>query len=243
MREILALLLVCLLGTAGAGASEFEDANRLFHEGKFADAERAYNRSLAKDGDSAATHHNLGKVREALADPAGAMLEWERALRLDPSHSPAQEALQIARNNFGSKVEAIPWWLRLQPAFTRNRERWLLALCAWTAAFASFAALFQPRSRHFSTGVALLAVLATCWSGAWLWRALQETNVALIRDRSVALRSAPADPARTLDTLPLGSRVCILDASGGWSRVKIAAGETGWIPMQSLERISPAQQR
>jgi len=37
--------------------------------------------------------------------------------------------------------------------------------------------------------------------------------------------------------------VSILDASGGWSRIKIAGGETGWIPAQSLERVSPAQER
>jgi len=243
LREILALLLLCLLGTSGAFASEFEEGNRLFHAGKFADAEQAYRRSLAKDGDSAATHHNLGKVREALADPSGAMLEWERALRLEPGHIQAREALQLSRNNFGSKVEKTPWWLKLQPSFTRNRERWLLALCAWIAVLAGFVALFQPRSRHVSTGLALFAVLATCVSGAWLWRALEEANVAVIRDRSVTLRSAPADPARSVDALPLGSRVSILDASGGWSRVKIAGGETGWIPAQSLERVSPAQER
>ena len=59
--------------------------------------------------------------------------------------------------------------------------------------------------------------------------------------RSLALFGpllAPADPARLLDTLPAGSRVRVLDASGGWNRVLAPGAQMGWLPQKSLERIS-----
>ncbi len=237
------LLLCCVIISGSlSAASDFEDGNRLFHEGKFADAETAYNRSLAKDGDAAATHHNLGKVREALADSAGAMLEWERALRLEPGHAAAKEALEITRANLGSKIKPVPWWVKLQPAFTRHRERWLVALCAWMAIVGGFAAAFYPSGRFWGAATAGLGLIASCWSGALLWHAHLEADMALVRDRSTTLRVAPADPARSLGTLPMGSRVRVLDTSAGWNRVTTAEGETGWLPAQSVERISPAQE-
>ena len=93
-------LLLCAGALFSAGmslqATPFEEGNALFKDGKFQEAEAAYNRSLAQEGDSPATRYNLGKVQEALADPARAMLEWERALRLSPGHAPARKALKAA---------------------------------------------------------------------------------------------------------------------------------------------------
>jgi len=233
-------VILALLLNWTAVASDFEDGNRLFHEGKFADAEQAYQRSLAKDGDSAATHHNLGKIREALADPAGAMLEWERAVRLDPKHVQAREALQLARNSVGSKVEPTPWWLALQPSFTRAKERWWLAASLWAFVFATASCLLLPRSRVWMLIAAIVSLLGAGGTALWLRHALCEAQMALVRDRALTLRAAPADPARVLDTLPLGSRVRMLDTSGGWCRVEAAGGEMGWVPEKSVERIVPA---
>jgi hypothetical protein len=117
-----------------------------------------------------------------------------------------------------------------------------VALCAWTAIAGGFAFALYPRHRLWAGGAAGLGLIASYWSGALLWHAQLETDMALVRDRSVTLRVAPADPARSLDTLPMGSRVRILDTSAGWNRVTTAGGETGWLPAQSVERISPSQE-
>jgi tetratricopeptide (TPR) repeat protein len=220
-----------------AGATPFEEGNALFREGKFQEAEVAYNRSLVQEGDTAPTRFNLGRVREALADPAGAMLEWERALRLLPGYPPAGEALATARAAVGSKVDPPRWWNRLQPVFAIGRERWVVAFGIWLAVIPGV--LWALNRRRFGAlAVAVAGGALTALGAAWWLNALAEAETALVTERAASLRAAPADPARLLDTLPAGSRVRVLDASGGWNRVLAPEGQTGWLPQKSIERIS-----
>jgi tetratricopeptide (TPR) repeat protein len=222
-----------------ATATPFEEGNALFREGKFQEAEVAYNRSLVQEGDTAPTRFNLGRVREALADSAGAMLEWERALRLLPGYPPAVEALATARAAVGSKVDAPRWWNRLQPVFALGRERWVVAFGVWLAVIPGvFWAL--NRRRFGALAAALAGCVLTALGAGWWLNAMAETETALVTERAASLRAAPADPARLLDTLPAGSRVRVLDSSGGWNRVLAPEGQVGWLPQKSIERISSA---
>lgn len=233
-------LCLALLGGAALAVSPFEEGNRLFTEGKFAEAEVAYNRQLAAEGNSVAVRFNLGKVREALGDPGGAMLEWERALRLDARHVPSMEALNKARAALGVRVPAHRWWLLPRPDWARGREGWVLALGAWLSLLAAGLALFA-KSR---AGAALLFVGGlgvAAAGGGWIRNDSLEADVALVRERSVTVRGAPANPARSLGDLPAGSRVRILDHSAGWDRCALPQGGEGWIPEKALERIAPPQ--
>jgi tetratricopeptide (TPR) repeat protein len=240
MKRASEVLFAVFLSLASVGgATPFEDGNALYREGKFAEAETSYNRSLAQDGDAAATRFNLGRVREALADTPGAMLEWERALRLLPGYAPAREALDAARATLGSKVDPPRWWNRLQPAQLLGRERWVIALGIWLAVIPGLIWAFN-RSRIGALSGALLGCVLTALGGGWWLNAQAEAETALVTERAASLRAAPADPARLLDTLPAGSRVRVLDASGGWNRVRAPGALMGWLPQKSIERISSA---
>jgi tetratricopeptide (TPR) repeat protein len=240
MKRMWNIFFAVFLALAAAGkASPFEEGNALFREGKFEAAEAAYNRSLAQDGDGAATRLNLGRVREALADPAGAMLEWERALRLLPGYDPAREALATARATLGSRVDPPQWWNRLEPDFVLGRERWMIALGIWLAAIPAVLWALNPR-RLGALSCALAGCLIAALGFGWRLNAQAEAETALVIERAASLRAAPADPARLLDTLPAGSRVRVLDASGGWNRVLAPGAQMGWLPQKSIERISSA---
>ena len=232
------MILVWSLAMYGvlSAASPFEEGNNLFREGRFKEAEAAYNRSLAEDGDTAATRYNLGRVREALADPAGAMVEWERAIRLSPKDHASLNALTLARLAFGSRVESVMWWQQLQPDASRGRERWLFAGALWLA-IGGVVLRVVRRRKIWGAALIGLGVLGAAFSGAWWQRSFSELDVALVIERSVGVRVAPADPARLIETLPAGSRVQVLDESGGWNRIRIPGGQTGWLPVRSIERL------
>ena len=219
-------------------ATPFEEGNTLFKDGKFKEAEAAYNRSLAHDGDSPATRYNLGKVQEALSDPSRAMLEWERALRLSPDYSAAKNALKTARETMGSKVAPEHWWNRFQPSALARREAWVIATGAWVFAVALFFA-FATKHKMGATVLGSLGLVLTGLGVLWSLHAKAETDMALVLERSVVFRAAPANPARALDSLPAGSRLRLLDSSGGWLRAEAADRQIGWVPVASVERISP----
>ncbi len=227
-----------LIGIAVVCASPFADGNALYKEGRFADAEQAYNRSLAEEGDAPATRFNLGKVRESLADPARAMLEWERALRLDASYQPAREALTAARMTMASKVRSQSWWQKGKPGVVDHREVWVASFGVWIVIFAGML-FFTTRRTTVATATFCVGGLIALLGAVWTYDARVEADMALVLERSVVLRAAPAKPARALDSLPAGSRLQLLDQSGGWKYGRAADGQTGWVPADSVERISP----
>lgn len=232
------LLVVFAAGLAPLQAAPFEEGNTLFKEGKFKEAEAAYNRSLAQEGDAPATRYNLGRVQEALADPSRAMLEWERALRLSPGHAAAKSALKTARETMGSKVAPEHWWNQIQPPVLVQREAWVLAAGAWMAVAALFLA-FATRRHLGATCLGVSGLLLGLVGLLWGAHSKAEMNMALVLERSVVLRAAPANPARALDSLPAGSRLRLMDSSGGWLRAEAADRQIGWVPVASVERISP----
>ena len=216
--------------------SSFEKGNALFKEGKFDEAEKAYELALTQ-GDTASIRFNLARTREALGDPAGAMLEWERALRIDPDHGASLQALDDARRATGAVVPPKCWWSGLRNAKTMGLELWVFAGGVWLSVCAWWLGAVKRRPK-------LAALTATCGfciaalGAAWKYDAMLEADAALVRERSVTVRGAPADPARSLGELPAGSRVRILNESAGWVQCSIPGLGSGWLPAKSVERIS-----
>ena len=216
--------------------SSFEKGNVLFKEGKFDEAEKAYELALTL-GDTASIRFNLARTREARGDPAGAMLEWERALRIDPDHGASLQALDDARHATGAVVPPKRWWSALRSAKTIGLELWVFAGGVWLSVCAWWLGAVKRRPK-------LAALTATCGfciatlGATWKYDATLEADTALVRERSVTVRGAPADPARSLGELPAGSRVRILNESAGWVQCSIPGLGSGWLPAKSVERIS-----
>ncbi len=218
------------------GAAPFEEGNRFFREGKFIEAERSYNRELATSGDSAAVRYNLGRVRESLGDPGGAMLEWERALRVNPEHQPSTEALELTRRSVGARIHPRQWWATT-PLWCRGLEIWIIAVGAWGCFLAGIFGWLQ-RWRGFSLALLFLSVVLLCAGILWRRTSFWASQEAIVRERAVTARKAPADPAQALGEYPAGTMVRVIGSSAGWSRCILPDGIHGWIPSSAVERIS-----
>ena len=89
--------LAFLCGRAFAGGGDFEAANQAFDQGKFAEAKAGYEK-LAETGEwSAHLFYNLGNADYRLGATGRAMLDYERALALDPAHAEARANLAVLR--------------------------------------------------------------------------------------------------------------------------------------------------
>ncbi len=236
-----AVLLGALTGVAARAQDPFAEANTLFKEGKYAEAESAYEKALVEK-DTAAIRFNLGRVREALGDTAGALLEWERALRLEPGHDASRDALRQLRKATGTAHLGDFWLDRLRYPWVVHRELWVLAMGFWLMGFGLWGVLGGKFPRSGPLLGALGFVIAAA-GGYWKHQADIDPDLALIRERGITVRAAPADPARALGELPAGTPVRILGDSAGWNRCSIPGMGIGWIPSKSLERISSAAPR
>jgi tetratricopeptide (TPR) repeat protein len=108
------------LSSKAASGDLFEDANRLWKDGRFAEAERAYRDILTKKPDSAWAIYRLGEARQLAGDHTGTEEFFERARALNP-------AIGGASQSFWHRFKFAGDFLERDPAAAERILRELLA--------------------------------------------------------------------------------------------------------------------
>jgi tetratricopeptide (TPR) repeat protein len=110
MRRFLpCLLLLVLVRTAACQStveSEFEAANRAFDDKKFLEARQHYDALISQGISTANLFYNLGSTNHQIGANGLAMLNYERAVALNPRHRDAYAALDLLRKNSTAKLPA-----------------------------------------------------------------------------------------------------------------------------------------
>lgn len=236
------LLVLCLaLGWSQpihADPAGFKAGNSQYAVGDFEASAKSYEDLVRHDKLSANLFFNLGNADYRLGERGRAILNYRRALALEPGH--AEAAANLAFVDGGAKSPLAPldaaqsWW-RLAP--------WLTAACGWLGAVGLLVALANRRRR--ALGFALAGVGGIlCVAGAGLIRQFDDSggNVArgvVIKEAAPALYS-PADNSKAVTSLAAGSEVRVLSAQGAWDYVLLADGTTrAWMASTNLENFVP----
>lgn len=232
----------CLTAIAGfalcAQASDFDVANGLYDQGKFAEARAAYLKLVNAGQRSANLFYNLGNASQRIGKPGEAALDYERALALDPSHPEAQANLRFVREHTG----AIPWprsWMdRIFPESWADAFVIAGSIAAWGFVFSVFG-LFTSRNRdRFGLWFAAISCffIAAC-SAAGIWSTSNGRGRAIVTAATAQVHLAPAGSAAAAGVLPAGSEVRVLSERGDWIYCVLPAQGRGWIAAGELERV------
>ena len=246
-----ALLFAGMLRPPGTSAQGelFERGNRLYQQEDFRGAIDAYQAVISAGWESAALHYNLGNAHFKAGELGRAILEWERALVLEPGDPDALANLELARALTVDAIEPLPrfwlfdavaWWLGLLP---RALLRALVAF-AWLALAAGVGArILAPGEGAGRWGGRLATaagVLVLVLGVNLLVRELGigQADRAVILADAVPVRSAPADQDDlTLFELHEGTRVRIDQRAGEWAEIVLDDGKVGWVPSGVFEEI------
>ena len=231
------LLLMCALPVFAA-VDDFESANQLFDKGKFSEALAAYEHQVSAGQWNANLFYNLGNCEYRLGSPGRAMLDYERALLLDPSQPEARANLSLLRGQTGAKVSAHFW--EQSPLAGVSANAWSIAAsaAAWIAIF-GLAAL-STTMREETGGLWLITLVGFAICGAavtLLYLREQDRNTAIVTAKSAEARFAPVDTAELADTLPAGSRVRLLSERGDWVYCELPGATRAWIPRTTVEKV------
>ena len=237
MRTALAFAFLLLAFTHDAFADEarFAKANQEFSVGDFKGAAADYETMVAAHEWSANLFYNLGNAYFRLHDFGRAILNYERALQIDPHHPEAEANLQLVRDRTRG--------LELAPAAA---DKYLGR--AGTTAFAVAAAasfwlaiiLLVARARGGSLAVAVICFLvsAGCVWAAWtLEHGTHGNGAAIVTAENTEARVATADTARSMLILPAGSEVVILRQRGDWDYAMLPNNQRGWIQAKAVEPV------
>src|ERR1700761_9587590 len=133
--------LLLLFVSLGLTTSVLADVNATFARadadyaaGKFSGAIKVYESIVVSRQWTPSLFYNLGNAYFRQDDFGRAILNYERALVLDPGHAEARANLQLARDR-GRALELSPNWAEQHlDLLTLNQYAWLAAFAFWGAA-------------------------------------------------------------------------------------------------------------
>lgn len=204
---------------------------------------------LLMDGEAADVYYNLGNSYYKSGETARAILNYERALLLEPGNTDIRFNLEMARAKAVDKVEEVPeiffvsWTKSL--INTQSADSWAICgivffvLLIVAAYFYIFSRKVVIKKIGFFGGLVCLCVviLANVFA-AQQKRHLLERNSAIIMQPSVTVRSTPSDSGTSLFVLHEGRKVDLKDNSmKGWKEIRLEDGKVGWVPAAAIEVI------
>lgn len=250
IRKYMAMMFLALLCTVTpAGAQSLvSQANEAYRNGDYARAVELYEQSGEQDGTSAAYFYNLGNAYYKSGLYPRAILNYERALLLDPGNDDVRFNLEMAQARIADKIEPLgtffldQWFTTLRNLFSSNVWA-VIAVVAFLIFLAGVVVYFfvdRVVWRKIGFFAGLLALLITI--GANRFASVQKQQFtrresAIVFAPTIIAKSSPSESGTDLFVLHEGTKVYIVDRVGEWSEIRLEDGNRGWIPTDRLEVI------
>ena len=224
------------------------EGDSAYMKNDFASAIQVYEALLTK-GEAADLYYNLGNSYYKSGDIAKAILNYERALLLQPGNGDIRANLEVARAKTVDKVEPIPeiFFVSWTKSLINSMSVDAWAVCGVVCFILLIASLYLfifskqvvLKKASFICGIVfLIAVILANVFASEQKDSLQNRDSAIVMSPSVTVRSTPSESGTSLFILHEGHKVTIKDASmKGWKEIRIEDGKVGWVPSSSIEII------
>ena len=205
--------------------------------------------ALLKNGEAADVYYNLGNSYYKIGEIAKAVLNYERALLLQPGNGDIRANLEVARAKTIDKVEPVPevffvsWIKSLTNSMsvdawaTWGIVSFILLIIAFY--FFIFSKQIMLKKIGFISGIILL-IVTVCSN---LFASQQKEHLvnrseAIVMNPSVTVRSTPSESGTSLFILHEGRKVSVKDNSmKEWKEIHLEDGKVGWVPASAIEVI------
>lgn len=194
-------------------------------------------------------YYNLGNAFFKSGNIAHAILNYERALKLDPSYSDAKFNLEFAQASVQDKIEEVPELfiktLGRKICWLMSSDGWAVLALVLLAAVLAMMLVFLlgrtpgMRKTGFFAGIALtLLVILSAVFAFWQKADYKAADTAIVTRALCSVKSSPgSDSATNLFVLHEGTKVKILDSVGEWDNIELADGRQGWLQASDIEQI------
>jgi tetratricopeptide (TPR) repeat protein len=233
---LLAVLFPVLL-RAEVPAAAFDSANKLYEEGKFADAAAAYAK-LAQSGQaSSALYFNLGNAFFKSGQIGRAVAAYRTAGLLTPRDPDVRANLQFARNQVQGPTLSPSRWQRWLGRLTLNEWTLLAAGAVWLwfllLALLQWSPGLRPALKGYVITLAIAAGLLCCCLAA-AFHEDRVTHQAIVITGEAVVRHGPLAVSPTAFTLHDGAELRVLDQKDEWLEVSAGPRRIGWLRREQV---------
>lgn len=233
--------------TAEEATRLFREANALYGESRFREAAEAYRAILDGGFENADVHYNLGNALYRTGSVGRAVVEYERALRLDPGHRDARANLEFLREQLADRQTpaggGTPAVIldRFYAALPTGLAAALASLFYVLLIVVLIAAVLRSGFGAATRTLAIvLAALLVATTGVMFTKMHRERNIveAVVVVGETAVRTGPGEDFVLEFKLHEGTKVRLAEEREGWARVKVGGTDLeGWLRRNGLERI------
>lgn len=223
----------------------WQKANAFYQYKQFDSAAAYYEKIAALHPENAVVYYNLGNSYYKLNKIGFAVLNYERALKLNPSYKEAKDNLELTQSRIPNRIQQTPeiffvaWWQAITNASLAGM--WavislilflliilILVLKRWNKLPISAPAQFTV----------LLAFLCVCCLYISYVAAYKKTTHehAVILEQDAPFKET-RQSSKTQSLVPEGTVIKIETQQDGWAAVKLPDGRFGWMSMALMEKI------
>lgn len=240
-------LIVCL-NVQAVGEFNLDKADVAYTAGEFNNALEIYQSALDKGYESADLYYNVANCYFRKGELAASILNYERALKLDPSHDDAKHNLEFAQTRTVDKIDSlgtvflVDWWNAIANITSADAWAWI-AISLFIIVLVALSLYIFVRKmwvRKVGFSVAIVALFFTIISILCAYTRYEvETSKseAIVFSQTVTIKSSPDSSGNDLFILHEGTKVKIKSTLGEWVEISTLDGNSGWMPASAIEVI------
>ncbi len=248
MRQYISIFFALIFVSTTTWAQTKAQADSAYINNDYSQAIEIYE-SLLQQGEAGEIYYNLGNAYFKQDEIGRAILNYERALILQPNNADVNANLDIARAKTVDKISPNPEVFFV--AWTRALIN-MLPVDTWAgwgiafffcmlAACAVYLFTKGVRWRKIGFFVAIISLILCIVTNLFAFEQkgkIDHRNDAIVLSPSVTVRSTPSDEGTSLFVIHEGRKVNIKDNSmKDWKEITLEDGKVGWIPTSAIEII------
>lgn len=233
---------------AGTPDELIQQANEAYTKKTYAQSIDLYEQVLRSGFESSQLYYNLGNACFKQNQYPQAILNYERAIRLNPGNENIQFNLKLVNSKIVDKIESVPrfflitWWEQINSLTSVNGWAWtgviLFFISLVLFALFFFAKSSGIRKSAFWLGFSFLIFFFFSIHFAFRsYKNLMSHDEAIVFTPSVTVKSSPDSNSVDLFVVHEGTKVAVVDRIGDWMEIRLANGSVGWLQNSSVELI------
>jgi tetratricopeptide (TPR) repeat protein len=244
--KIIGICLLCGLNVSvSAQDADLKAAETAYASEQYDQAIELYESILKSYGDSYELYYNLGNSYYKTGKIAHAILNYERALLINPGDGDVRFNLEMAKQQTVDKIEPLQefflksWFRSAQNLI--GVDSWatigifcfVLLICCLVLFF--FSKWMRLKKIGFYWGIALF--IAVIFANIFAYNQKEELlhrDGAIVFSPTVTIKSSPDNSGTDLFVLHEGSKVFIRSSVGDWNEVVLEDGNVGWIHKKDI---------
>lgn len=255
MKNIIYTLLLLAL-PFGVSAQSFTKAefskalgDSAYSQGRYDDAIRIYETIIDNDGYSAEIYYNLGNAYFRSNMIGKSILNYERALRIDPTDKDAKANLEFVLTRTKDEVAEqyelflVTWFKAV--VNTLGITTWaVMAVVAFIVLLIALLLFFfnsKATLRKTAFTMAIFSMFLTIFANvaaSYIYNYMNDDSEAIVMKEEAYLKSTPDNSGTELIKVHEGRKVRFVDDTmRDWKEVELEDGTVGWLPANAIERI------